>query len=404
MNRPTLLSPAGDWKTLITAVKSGADALYFGLGTFNMRARAGNFGLDDLGRITDHCKKYGVATHLALNTIVFEKEAPLVIPILEVVKEAGIDMVITWDFSVIEQCRKMDIPFCVSTQASVCNTASARFYEQLGAKRIVLARECSLEDIRSIVQNTQVEIETFIHGAMCVAISGRCLMSQYLFNKSGNRGECLQPCRREYEIRDPEAGHSLVVGKEYVLSPKDICTIDILDQLIEAGIHCFKIEGRSKGPEYVAKVVSTYRKAIDLYFEGKLTDETKEDMKKDLATVYNRAFSTGFYLGTPGFEDRATFYGSHATTRKHNIGSVIEYDKRAGTVLLQMEAGELSPGQRIYIIGDTSGFTDITVERIRKGHKTLDKAVRDDKITIACPNRVQFRDQVYLVESLQVED
>ena len=265
--KPELLAPAGDWKMLVTAVKSGADAVYLGIEKLNMRAKAENFRLDELSEIVDYCRQRNVDTHLTLNTIVYEEELSDLEKIISTAKNAGVDLIICWDMSVIQKCKKFEIPFCISTQASISNSASANYYKQLGAKRIVLARECTLENIIDIKRNTNIEIETFIHGAMCIAVSGRCLLSHQMFGKSANRGECIQPCRREFEIRDKDEDKSLIIGDDYVLSPNDLSTIDFIDKLIDAGIDSFKIEGRKRSPEYIAKVVSTYRKAIDAYPE-----------------------------------------------------------------------------------------------------------------------------------------
>src|SRR4030042_802507 len=296
--KPELAAPAGDWKMLTAAIKSGANAVYFGIDKLNMRAKAENFKLVELPEIVNICKKNNVSTHLTLNTMVYEHELDELKNIITSAKEVGIDMIICWDMSVIKKCVEYNLPFCVSTQASISNSHAAGFYKKLGAKRIVLARECTLEQIIEIKKNTNIEIETFIHGAMCIAESGRCLLSHEVFGKSANRGECLQPCRREYSIVDIEEKHSLIIGESYVLSPTDLCTIDFIDKLIGAGIDAFKIEGRKRSPEYIAKVVAAYREALDLYFENKLSSEAKAGLIKKLSEVYNRGFSSGFYFGT----------------------------------------------------------------------------------------------------------
>jgi len=272
---PELMAPAGDWTMLTAAVKAGANAVYFGIDKLNMRAKAKNFTLDELHAISKFCKEKNVKTYLTLNTIVFEEELDEIEKIISEAKAAGIDRVICWDLSVVQLCRKYEIPFCISTQGSVSNSMSAELYKDLGAVRIVLARECSLDEIKRIRANTSLEIEAFIHGAMCIAVSGRCFLSHHLFGKSANRGECIQPCRREYMVFDDLIDKSLVLGEDYVMSPKDLCTIEFIEQLIEAGIDSFKIEGRKRSPEYVAKVVSVYRRAIDLHFAKKLTSDVK---------------------------------------------------------------------------------------------------------------------------------
>jgi len=322
------MAPAGDWTMLRTAVKAGADAVYFGVDKLNMRAKAKNFSVDELSEISKFCQTKKVKTYLTLNTIIFENEIVEAEQIIVAAKSAKIDRIICWDLAVAELCHKHKFPFCISTQSSVSNCLAASVYKKLGAVRIVLARECSLEEIKKIRKNTNLEIEAFIHGAMCIAVSGRCFMSHHLFGQSANRGECVQPCRREYEIYEAATSKSLLIGDDYVLSPKDLCTIEFIDQLIEAGIDSFKIEGRKKAPEYVAKTVSVYRKAIELYYKKKLTTEKKKAFLKELETVYNRGFSSGFYFSKPSSQDYAGVEGSKATTRKVYIGRVLNYFKK----------------------------------------------------------------------------
>ena len=246
------MAPAGNWTMLRTAVNSGADAVYFGIDQLNMRAKAKNFTVKELKKIVEFCRGKEVKSYLTLNTIIYEDEINLVEELIKKAKQSGIDMVICWDLSVINICRKYNMPFAVSTQASVSNSSSAKLYRELGAERVVLARECSLEDIKKIKSEIDIEVEAFIHGAMCIAVSGRCFMSHELFDKSANRGECIQPCRREYEIKDTQTGNEMILGEDYVMSPKDLCCIEFIDELIEAGIDSLKIEGRKRSPEYVA--------------------------------------------------------------------------------------------------------------------------------------------------------
>ena len=274
------------------------------------------------------------------------------------------------------------MPICVSTQASVSNSASVNLYKRLGAKRIVLARECTLEKIEEIKNNTVVELETFVHGALCVAISGRCFMSHHVFGKSANTGECIQPCRREYEIYDNESDTSLLLGEDYVMSPKDLCTIEFIDQLIEARIDSLKIEGRKRSPEYIAKVVSTYRKAIDLYFEGKLNQKVKNEMYKELGKVYNRGFSSGFYFGDPSGDTYAVKYGSSATTKKTYIGKVVNYFKKSKIAHVKLEGGGLEISDEIYVIGDTTGVVEKKIESMVKDEMKITSSIKGDEITL----------------------
>jgi U32 family peptidase len=394
------MAPAGDWTMLRTAVKAGADAVYFGVDKLNMRAKAKNFSVEELPEISKFCKSKKVKTYLTLNTIVFEDELEEAEQIIIAAKKAKIDRVICSDLAVAELCNKNKMLFCISTQGSVSNSLAASVYKKLGAVRIVLARECSLEEIKKIRKNTDLEIEAFIHGAMCIAVSGRCFMSHHLFGQSANRGECIQPCRREYEIFDTAAKKSLLIGDDYILSPKDLCTIEFIDQLIEAGIDSFKIEGRKRAPEYVATTVSVYRKAIDLYFKKKLTAEKKKEFLKELESVYNRGFSTGFYFGKPSSEDYAGVEGSKATTRKVYVGKVINYFKKPKAAHILLESGKLKLQDKILIIGETTGLLEVTLKKIIINEKSARSAKKGDEVTFVTSELVRRNDKVYLIEQL----
>ena len=396
-DKPELMAPAGDWTMLHAAVNAGADAVYFGIDKLNMRAKAKNFSVEELPEIVHVCKEKQVRTYLTINSIIFEEELNEVHSIISKAKKADIDRVICWDLAVAQLCSEQDFPFCISTQGSVSNSISASVYKKLGAVRIVLARECSLDEIKKIRTNTDLEIEAFIHGAMCIAVSGRCFMSHHLFGQSANRGECIQPCRREYEVYDKAVAKSLLAGEDYVLSPKDLCTIEFIDQLIESGIDSFKIEGRKRAPEYVAKTVSVYRRAIDLYFEGNLNKEKKKEFLKELETVYNRGFSTGFYFGKPSSEDYAKVEGSKATTKKEYIGKVLNYYKKSKVVFIKLETGKLKTDDEIMITGPTTGVINLELEKIMIDENTTDKAVKGDKITFSCEELVRRNDSVYLI-------
>ncbi len=394
---PELMAPAGNRTMLSAVVKSGADAVYFGVDKLNMRAKAANFKLNELEEVTSFCKKNKVKTYLTLNTIVLEDEIEELDEIVAAAKKAGVDRIICWDLSVIQKCKEYEIPFCISTQASISNSLGVEFYKKLGAARVVLARECSLEEIKKIRERTDIEIEAFVHGAMCVAISGRCFMSHHLFGKSANQGECIQPCRREYEIYDKTIDKSLLIGDDYVLSPNDLCTIEFIDKLIEAGINSFKIEGRKRSPEYAAKVVSVYRKAIDLYFQGQLTDNKKKDFLKELESVYNRGFSSGFYFGKPSSADYADIYGSKATSKKMFSGKVLNYYKKAKAAYIRVDSGSLKTNDEILIMGPTTGVINLKLENILKDDEKVDFVGKGDKITIVCDTLIRPNDNVYLI-------
>ncbi len=396
ITKPELMAPAGDWTMLRTAVKAGADAVYFGVDKLNMRAKAKNFSVDELPEISKFCKSKKVKTYLTLNTIVFEDELAEAEQIIKAAKKAKIDRIICSDLAVAELCNKNRIPFCISTQSSISNSLSASVYKKLGAVRIVLARECSLEEIKKIRKNTDLEIEAFIHGAMCIAVSGRCFMSHHLFGQSANRGECVQPCRREYEVYDTATEKSLLIGDDYVLSPKDLCTIEFIDKLIEAGIDSFKIEGRKRSPEYVAKTVSVYRKAIDLYFQKKLTTERKKEFLKELDTVYNRGFSTGFYFGTPSSEDYSGVNGSKATTRKVYVGKVLNYFKKPKVAQVLLESGKIKLNDQLLITGETTGLVEMTLTELFLNEKSVKAVSKGEEITFVTPELLRRNDKVYL--------
>lgn len=387
-NKYELLAPAGDFPSLVAAVEAGADAVYFGLKGFNMREGAKNFEIGDLEEIGRICGK-NVKKYLTLNTIIYDKEIKEIEEIIKRLK-GNIDAVICWDLAVIELCKKHKINFHISTQASVANTEAARFYKKLGAERVVLARELNLEQIKKI--NKIIDVECFIHGAMCISESGRCFTSQFLCNKSANRGECLQFCRRSYIITDEE-GNELRLQNNRVMSAKDLCTLPFIEKLKDAGIKAFKIEGRNRNPEYVKTVVSVYRNALD----NKLS---KEEIKKgieELKRVYNRGFSSGFYLGLPTSDDFSRSEDGEAKERKVALGKVLHYWPNVGVAAVKLEANKLRIGDEVYIIGKTTGIARAKVERIEIEHKAVEKAEKGMIIGIKVP-RCREGDAVFLIE------
>ena len=398
--KPELMAPAGDMTMLTAAVNAGADAVYFGIGKLNMRAKAKNFALNDLKEISEFCQNRNVKTYITLNTVIYEDEIDEIEIIIREAKINKIDRIICWDLGVIELCNKYNMPFCISTQASISNSISLDTYKRLGAERVVLARECSLEEIKIIRSKTDLEIEAFIHGAMCIAVSGRCFMSHHLFDKSANRGECVQPCRREFKVVDETTDKEMIIGNDYILSPKDLCTIEFLDQLIEAGIDSFKIEGRKRSPEYVHKVVSVYRRAIDLYFNNELTLQIKRSFLSELEEVYNRGFSSGFYFDIPSSSDYSDIYGSKASTRKQYIGKVINYFKQPKAAHLLIETGTITSGDKIYIIGPTTGVVEMIITEMMLNDNLVQQAAKGDSITFKCEKLIRPRDAVYLVKNM----
>jgi len=391
-----LLAPVGNWIMLEAAIQAGADSVYLGIKGLNMRARAQNFELKDLEKITKRAHKDKVKVYLALNTVVYDNEISQIKEILKAAKKYKVDAIICWDLAVISEAKKLKLPIHISTQASISNFEALKFYYQLGARRFILARELSLEQIKEIKKKIKqhklkAEIEVFIHGAMCVSISGRCFMSQFSFNKSANRGECWQPCRREYLIKDKENEIEFRLGHNYILSPKDLCTIGFIDKLIGAGIDAFKIEGRNRSPEYVKTVVSAYRKVIN---DPKNKNLVKEQLKK-LKTVYNKGFSTGFFLGKP-INQWSDVYGSKAAETKQYLGKVLNYYSRPGVAEILLEAGNLKIGDRIMIQGNKTGVIEQKITSMEINKKKTKTAKKAQKIGLKT-KKVRENDKIYKI-------
>ncbi len=401
MKKPELMSPVGNWEMLKAAVDAGADAVYFGIKNLNMRANAKNFVVDDLKKITGFCHKNNIKAYLTLNIIVYENELKCVEEVLKAAKQANIDMVICWDFSVIKKAKEQGLEVCISTQASISNSSSANFYKKLGAKRIVLARECTLDQVKEIRSKTNLEIETFVHGAMCISISGRCFLSHHLFNKSANRGECMQPCRRKYLIYDKEeSGNSMLLGEDYVMSAKDLCTISFIDKLIEAEIDSFKIEGRKRSPEYVFTVTKTYREAIDSYFKNELTEDKKQQLFDELKSVFNRGFSSGFYFGKSSSEDFAEARGSSATMNKEYIGKITNYYQKIKVASLKLNSGKLKAGDEVLIQGEKTGSVKIKINNLKFDNEEIRSAIKGQEVSFKLDKNIRKNDKVYLVKQI----
>ncbi|MCK5611666.1 U32 family peptidase, partial [Candidatus Pacearchaeota archaeon] len=372
-----LLAPAGNFAMLVAAVNAGADAIYFGLNSgLGMRANAKNFDIKDLKKMREICNKSSrkPKLYLTLNTIVYDSEIKKLEKIIKAVK-GKVDAIICWDPSVISLCKKYKVEFHISTQASVSSETTAKFYKKMGAKRVVLARELNLKQIKRI--SKILPVETFVHGAMCVAVSGRCFMSQHLFGISANRGECIQPCRRTYIVKDTQEGYELKLDNNKVMSAKDMCTLPFIDKLKKAGIVSFKIEGRNRDPRYVDTVVRMYRKAID----KKLTKTEIKESIEELKKVYNREFSSGFYLGLPTSDDFATVEHSAATEKKEFIGKVIHYFKGAEVATIKLVKG-LKVGDNLAIIGNTTGIEKVKVESMEIERKKVKKAKAKEEVGI----------------------
>ncbi len=388
--KPKILAPVRDEISFRAAIKAGADAVYFGVGEMNMRVSSRGIDMEELPRIVNEAHEKGVEVFITLNVIVYEHEVEKVREMVQKFKEAGVDAVICWDFAVIKICQELGMTFHISTQASISNSFAGHFYESLGARCIVLARECTLEQIKEIkCKMKTAKVEIFVHGAMCVSVSGRCFMSNFLECKSANRGECFQPCRREYTVRDKESGYELDVSNGFVMSPKDLCTIEILDKVVETGVDYLKIEGRGRSPEYIQTTVSCYRKAVNAIEVGEYTDELKAELLEQLKTVYNRGFSTGFLFGRPAHEAWSRVRNSQATEKKEYVGKVQNYYRKTNIAELKVLNGELKVGDVLQFQGPTTGVERVTVESFEQ-HP-------DQEVTIKTDFIVRKSDEVYRI-------
>jgi U32 family peptidase len=374
-----LLAPVGNFAMLQAAIEAGAGAVYFGLKEFNMRASARNFSIIDLRKINEVCEKKGVKKYLTLNVVIYDGELGKLDKLFKKIK-GKVDAVICWDLSVINMCRKYKIPFHVSTQASISNVKAAEFYKKLGAERVVLARELNLKQIKNIAKKAKVEVECFCHGAMCVSISGRCFTSQFLHGLSANRGECAQPCRRAYSVKDSD-GRELKLENSRVMSAKDLCTLPFIDKMKNAGIVSFKIEGRNRNPEYVFKVVKEYRKALDKKLSRKEIVEGLEELKK----VYNRSFSSGFYVRMPTSDDFSFSENGEQTEKKTYVARVEKYWPKAKAASVKMHHGTLKVGDEVYLMGDDTGIKRLKIESLEVQKKTVEKVKKGDDVGIRLP-------------------
>jgi U32 family peptidase len=396
--RVELAAPAGDKAALKTAVNEGADSVYFGVKGLNMRNLAENFDLLEIKKTMQFLHAHQVRGYLALNTIALNDDLSKAEKILRAAKAAKVDAVILWDMGIFSLTQQMGLKIHLSTQAGVSNIAAVRFFAKAGVKRIVLARECTLSDIKDIVRGIKkekldCEIEVFVHGAMCVSLSGRCFLSHLSFAKSANKGECLQPCRREYLIKDIENEAEYLVGKDYLLSPKDLCTIDFIDQVIAAGVSALKIEGRRRSPEYVKVVTASYRRAIDAYYAGKLTDQLKVTLKKDLSRVYNRGFSDGFYFGLP---ENWVSRGLEQTYEKVFLGDVTKFYKKISVAEIIVRNGILNQVEKLLFTGKNTPAVFAQALEMQKDHQPVSTAKAGEYVAVKLPFEAHRGDKVFI--------
>lgn len=407
MNRKDfeIMAPVGSFESLSAAIDAGADAIYFGVRGLNMRSRSSaNFTLDDLRDIAARCNAAGVRTYLTVNTIMYDSDLATMRDIVDAVAQSDISAIIASDIATILYARSRGVEVHISTQCNVSNIEALRFYAQW-ADVVVLARELSLDQVRAISDAIRdqdirgprgelVRIEMFCHGALCMAVSGKCYLSLHEMNSSANRGACTQICRRGYRVTDLETGDELNVENKYIMSPKDLKTIHFLDRMIDAGVTVFKIEGRARGPEYVATAVRCYSEAIQAICDGTYTDAAVSGWDERLARIFNRGFWDGYYLGQR-LGEWSSKYGSSATRVKHYVAKGVKYFSRLGVGEFLMEAGELRVGDEIVITGPTTGALMITVESIMVGCRPVDKAVKGDAFSIPVPAKIRPSDKLY---------
>ncbi|MCF7893642.1 MAG: U32 family peptidase [Candidatus Omnitrophica bacterium] len=393
-----LVCGAGGWPSLKAAIEAGADSIYFGLKKFNMRDNASNFDILELKKVVNFCHKYNKKAYLTLNSLIYDDEVLELEKILKEAKKAKLDAVILWDPAAFQIANQLGLRVHLSTQASVANFPSLKKYAGDGAKRVVLARECRLWQIKEIAEKIKKEkvdckLEAFVHGAMCVSISGRCLLSELSFSKPANRGQCLQICRREFKIVDTQDNNEYILGSDYILSPKDLCTIDFIDQLILSGLDAFKIEGRKRSAEYVLVVASVYRKAIDAFYQNKLDEKYKKALAKELKKVYNRGFSSGFYFGKP---DKWKSKELKNQYQKIYLGKVIKFYKKIRVAEIQVTNGFLNQGQTLLFIGKTTGAKFSKINQIQINHQFVDKVSSGQRCGVKLDFVVKPKDKIFI--------
>ena len=399
------MAPVGSKESLVAAIQSGADSVYFGIGRLNMRSHSANhFTIDDLNYIARMCNRKGIKTYLTVNTVIYGDDLGTMHEIIDAAKTAGISAVIASDVAVMIRCREVGMEVHLSTQLNISNIEALKFYAQF-ADVVVLARELNMEQVaeinRQIIEQNitgpggeLVRMEMFCHGALCMAISGKCYMSLHDANRSANRGECVQICRRSYTVTDNETGTQLEIDNKYIMSPKDLKTVRFIDQMMNAGVRVFKIEGRARGPEYVHTVVSCYKEAIASVLNGTFSENKKDEWDERLASVFNRGFWDGYYQGqTMGEWTRN--YGNKATEKKVLVGKVIKYFSRLGVAEISVEASEISVGEKILITGTTTGIMNFRADEIRYELEPVEKAEKGWRVSIPVPRKVRPNDKIY---------
>ena len=406
MERLEIMAPAGNFECLQAAIQGGADSVYFGVGNLNMRSHsANNFAVEDLPEVCRICREAGIKSYLTVNITFYNEDLEPMRQLLKAAREAGVTAVIASDMAAIIEARRLGIEVHISTQLSISNTESLRFYAQF-ADVIVLARELTLFQVKDIHEaivregikgpsGNLVRIELFCHGALCMAVSGKCYLSLHAHNASANRGSCYQVCRRSYLVTDTDDGNQLEIDNKYIMSPKDLCTIEFMDRIIDVGVTVFKIEGRARSGEYVKTAARAYRDAADAVQNGTYTAEYGTELKARLATVFNRGFWDGYYLGAK-MGEWSDVYGNKATRTKKYIGKITNWFEKLGVAEVQIETGEISVGDPVIISGPTTGVLEFDIPEIRVDLKPVQTARKGDLCSIPCRTKLRRSDKIFL--------
>ena len=401
------MAPVGSRESLAAALQAGADSVYFGIGQLNMRSHSANhFNIEDLREIAQTCSEHAVKTYLTVNTLIYDSDMADMRRIIDAAAEAGISAVIASDVAVMNYCREKGVEVHLSTQLNIGNVEALKFYAQF-ADVVVLARELNMEQVAYIHEQIEqqhitgpggnlVRIEMFCHGALCMAVSGKCYMSLHAANRSANRGECTQICRRSYTVTDDETGNQLDIDNKYIMSPKDLKTVRFIDKMMKSGVRVFKIEGRARGPEYVYTVVSCYKEAIQSVLDGTFTEEKKNEWDERLATVFNRGFWDGYYLGQKMGEWNK-HYGSVATERKVYVGRGVKYFSHLGVAEFTCEAAEFSVGDKMLITGPTTGVMYVTADEIHDDHGAVTTAQKGTRVSIKVTGKIRPSDKLFKI-------
>ncbi len=409
-----IMAPVGSRESLAAAIQAGADSVYFGIGQLNMRSHSANhFTIEDLKEIAETCKARGIKTYLTVNTVIYGEDLSVMREIIDAAKQVDITAAIVSDVAVMVYCRQVGLEVHLSTQLNISNIEALKFYAQF-ADVAVLARELNMNQVAEIYRQIQeqdvrgprgelVRIEMFCHGAFCMAVSGKCYMSLHDANRSANRGECVQICRRSYTVTDNETGNQLEIDNKYIMSPKDLKTIRFIDKMMKAGVRVFKIEGRARGPEYVHEVVTCYKEAISSVIEGTYTEKKKDAWDERLKTVFNRGFWDGYYQGQKMGEWTRN-YGNKATERKVLVGKVIKYFSKLGVAEIAVEASEIALNEKMLITGTTTGVMKFTASEIRYDLKPVDRAEKGWRVSLPVPDKVRPNDKVYKIVRTKVEE